>query len=188
MPQLQAISEPPGVSVVIPLYNKAAYVEKTLASVLSQTRSPQEVIVVNDGSTDDGPDLVAALEDDRITLSPHRSPYRFGAGSDARRVRRARPGRLWGRGQGRGDRQVHRKDRARRQRGQPRASGQDVHVCDRHHLRRVDGRGDEQGLTGTRLRGLREEGRGGDTGLGESCLRAFGLAQPSSALSSGRDL
>ena len=68
MPQLQAISEPPGVSVVIPLYNKAAYVEKTLASVLSQTRSPQEVIVVNDGSTDDGPDLVAALEDNRITL------------------------------------------------------------------------------------------------------------------------
>lgn len=48
-------------SIVIPLYNKAPYVGATLASVAAQTCSDYEVIVVDDGSTDGGPALVAAL-------------------------------------------------------------------------------------------------------------------------------
>ena len=68
MPQLQAIREPLSISVVVPLYNKAAYVEKTLISILSQTHPVHEVIVVNDGSTDDGPRLVEAINDERIKL------------------------------------------------------------------------------------------------------------------------
>ncbi|MGD1948926.1 MAG: glycosyltransferase family 2 protein [Leptolyngbyaceae cyanobacterium] len=68
MPQLQVIQEPLTVSVVVPLYNKAAYIEQTLNSILGQTHSPHEIIVVNDGSTDDGPDLVKATEDKRIRL------------------------------------------------------------------------------------------------------------------------
>lgn len=39
-------------SVIVPVYNKAPYVEKALKSVLSQTFSDYELIVVNDGSTD----------------------------------------------------------------------------------------------------------------------------------------
>lgn len=39
-------------SVVIPLFNKEPYVEKTLKSILDQTFSDYEIIVVNDGSTD----------------------------------------------------------------------------------------------------------------------------------------
>ncbi|MBP7339405.1 glycosyltransferase family 2 protein [Niveispirillum sp.] len=39
-------------SVVIPLYNKAEYIEETLASLGRQTRLPDEVIVVDDASTD----------------------------------------------------------------------------------------------------------------------------------------
>lgn len=68
MPQLEAIYQPSPVSVVVPLYNKAAYVEKTLSSILSQTYPPREVIVVNDGSTDSGPSLVQRINDRRIQL------------------------------------------------------------------------------------------------------------------------
>jgi len=40
-------------SIIIPLYNKAAYIEKAIWSVLNQTNQEFELILVNDGSTDD---------------------------------------------------------------------------------------------------------------------------------------
>lgn len=39
-------------SVVVPLYNKAAYVAETLASLAAQTKLPDELIIVDDASTD----------------------------------------------------------------------------------------------------------------------------------------
>ena len=44
---------PPSISVVIPCFNAAAFLTETLQSALSQTLAPQEVIVVDDGSTDE---------------------------------------------------------------------------------------------------------------------------------------
>ena len=43
----------PLVSVVIPAYNAAWCIEKALASVMEQSYSPLDIIVVNDGSSDD---------------------------------------------------------------------------------------------------------------------------------------
>ena len=45
-------------SVIIPVYNAGAYIEASLASVFAQTCQDFEVIVVDDGSTDDTADLV----------------------------------------------------------------------------------------------------------------------------------
>jgi glycosyltransferase involved in cell wall biosynthesis len=58
----------PTVSVIIPLYNKEKEVCRAIQSVLAQTFTDLEIVVVNDGSTDKGPDLVRALQDSRIKV------------------------------------------------------------------------------------------------------------------------
>ena len=55
-------------SVVIPLYNKEKYIKKTLDSVLNQTYSNFEIIVVDDGSTDKSCEIIESIKDDRIHL------------------------------------------------------------------------------------------------------------------------
>lgn len=62
------MSEVPAVSVVIPLYNKSPYIARALNSVLAQTFQDFEVIVVDDGSTDDGAAVVRGFDDPRIRL------------------------------------------------------------------------------------------------------------------------
>ena len=55
-------------SVIMPLYNKAPYVRKAVESVVKQTCRDWELIVVDDGSTDGGGDIVASIADPRIRL------------------------------------------------------------------------------------------------------------------------
>src|SRR5690554_5504094 len=55
-------------SVVIPLYNKELSIRNTIQSVLDQTCQDFEIVVVNDGSTDNSAAVVEAIEDDRIRL------------------------------------------------------------------------------------------------------------------------
>jgi glycosyltransferase involved in cell wall biosynthesis len=49
------------IAAIMPLYNGAKWVEQSIRSILAQTRMPDEVIVVDDGSTDDGPAIVRQL-------------------------------------------------------------------------------------------------------------------------------
>lgn len=58
--------ESPKVSVVIPTYNRAAKVQSTIDSVLAQTVTNLEVIVVDDGSSDDTEKVLGEIYADRI--------------------------------------------------------------------------------------------------------------------------
>lgn len=55
------------VTALIPTYNRAAYLPECLDSLLAQSRPPEQIIVVNDGSTDATKDVVAGYGD-RILL------------------------------------------------------------------------------------------------------------------------
>jgi len=56
------------ISVIIPLFNKAAYIERALASVAAQTFTDYEVIVIDDGSTDGGAAVAANSRDPRVRV------------------------------------------------------------------------------------------------------------------------
>jgi glycosyltransferase involved in cell wall biosynthesis len=53
-------------SVVIPTYNRSTALRNTVVSVLEQTYTDFEIIVIDDGSTDDSKSVVEALDDSRI--------------------------------------------------------------------------------------------------------------------------
>ena len=55
-------------SIIIPLYNKAPYIERAINSVLNQSLQNFEIIVVNDGSSDGGDKIVTTIIDERLKL------------------------------------------------------------------------------------------------------------------------
>ena len=57
---------PPRVSVVLCVYNQAAYVAEAIASILGQTLTDLELIIVDNGSTDSSPEVVHSFTDPRI--------------------------------------------------------------------------------------------------------------------------
>ena len=61
----------PRVSVIVPVYNGAAYIGDTVASVLRQTDANFELLISDDGSTDDSLEIAGASHDPRIRLMPY---------------------------------------------------------------------------------------------------------------------
>ncbi|NRA93994.1 MAG: glycosyltransferase family 2 protein, partial [Psychroserpens sp.] len=58
----------PFFSIVIPLFNKENHIVSTLETVWNQSFSDFEVIVVNDGSTDNSLDKLKEIQDPRLII------------------------------------------------------------------------------------------------------------------------
>ncbi|HVT36944.1 MAG TPA: glycosyltransferase family 2 protein [Nevskiaceae bacterium] len=67
----------PAVSVILPTYNRAHTLRRAIDSVLAQTHADLELIVVDDGSTDDTAALLASIADPRLRVE--RPPANEGA-------------------------------------------------------------------------------------------------------------
>jgi glycosyltransferase involved in cell wall biosynthesis len=66
------------IAAVIPLYNKEPYIGRAIASVLAQTRSVEEIIVVDDASTDGSLEQVKTFADPRIKIVRRTDPQQRG--------------------------------------------------------------------------------------------------------------
>lgn len=65
----------PSISVCMVTYNASPFLRECLDSILSQTFSDYELLIVDDGSTDDTVDIIRSYPDRRIRLIRHRHDY-----------------------------------------------------------------------------------------------------------------
>jgi glycosyltransferase involved in cell wall biosynthesis len=66
----------PTVSVIIPTYNRAHSLGRAIRSVLNQTYQDFELIVVDDGSSDNTDELVKSFDDVRIRYIKHKKKHK----------------------------------------------------------------------------------------------------------------
>ena len=73
---MKCVSRMPTISVIVPAYNAESTIHETIMSVLNQSFSDFELIVVNDGSTDNTIDVVSKINDERISIIsfPNKGP------------------------------------------------------------------------------------------------------------------
>ena len=59
----------PPLSVIVPVYNGELYIAETLASILGQLKPDDQLIVVDDGSTDGTPDILSKMAEPALIIS-----------------------------------------------------------------------------------------------------------------------
>jgi len=62
------MTKSPSISVIMPVYNAGKYVKKAIQSILEQTFSDFEFIIINDCSTDESLNIIRSFKDKRIIL------------------------------------------------------------------------------------------------------------------------
>lgn len=62
------------ISVIIPVYNGEKFIEECLSSILKQTKKPDEIIVVDDGSKDKTIDIVKRFKKVKLLKQEHKGP------------------------------------------------------------------------------------------------------------------
>lgn len=67
-------TKPPTVAVIIPTFNHARFLPAAIGSVLGQTRPPDEIVVVDDGSSDDPASAVAAYVGVKLVRQENQGP------------------------------------------------------------------------------------------------------------------
>jgi len=63
---MNKLSKPEKISIIIPLYNHEKYIGEAITSLLNQSFADFEVIVIDDGSTDNSAGVVKCINDARI--------------------------------------------------------------------------------------------------------------------------
>src|SRR5687767_7542953 len=61
----------PLISVLLPVYNAEKYLRESIDSILKQTYSNFEFLILNDGSTDGSEEIIKSYSDPRIRYSKH---------------------------------------------------------------------------------------------------------------------
>ena len=62
------MSENPFISIIVPLYNKEFCIKNTIESILNQSYTNLELIIINDGSTDCSLQIASSISDNRIRI------------------------------------------------------------------------------------------------------------------------
>ena len=71
------------ISVIIPTYNRGNIIENSIISVLNQTYTNLEVLIIDDGSTDNTKEIIDKFDDNRIKYIKLKNNY---GGSNARNI------------------------------------------------------------------------------------------------------
>lgn len=73
------LDHPPTVSIIVPTHNRSAYLRQAVVSVFVQTRQDFEIIVVDDGSSDDTAYVIETMSDPRLRYLPQANAGRSAA-------------------------------------------------------------------------------------------------------------
>ncbi len=61
----------PLISVILPVYNSEAYIRESIDSILNQSYSNFEFLILNDGSSDNSEEIILSYKDPRIKYHKH---------------------------------------------------------------------------------------------------------------------